>query len=360
MTDTRLAIVGGGIIGRTHAEAIGACAAAELVAIVDPFESGKSLAAAQGCAHLETLEALMDLRPDGVIIATPNALHVPQAMQLIRAGIPVLVEKPLGDTAQSCAALVELAAGARVPGLVGHHRRHNPIVRAAKAALSGGHFGTLVSGTISSTLYKDAPYFDVAWRREPGSGGPLLINLIHEIDLVRHLFGEISEVSALTAHHQRGLAVEDTAAVILRLETGGLITIALTDAGVGPWCWDTTAGENPARFPAMPASSHMFAGSKAGMSLPDLSFWTHEGPPDWTLPQVNRPLEALAGDSYIEQIRHFTAVIAGRESPRITLADGARNLAVIEAIRLSVAQRQAVPLPAQRLNLSAEPNAMME
>jgi len=225
MTQTRLAIVGGGIIGRTHADAIRACPGSDLVAIVDPFESGKSLAKDLECPHLETLAALIELRPDGVIIATPNALHVPQAMTLIRAGLPVLVEKPLGDTANSCAALVALSDRTGVPGLVGHHRRHNPIVQAAKTVVTEGRFGTLVSGTISATLCKDARYFDVAWRSEPGAGGPILINLIHEIDLVRHLFGEITEVTALTSNSQRGFDVEDTAAVILRLETGGLITL---------------------------------------------------------------------------------------------------------------------------------------
>lgn len=360
MTQTRLAIVGGGIIGRTHADAIRACPGTDLVAIVDPFESGKSLAQDLECPHLETLAALIELRPDGVIIATPNALHVPQAMTLIRAGIPVLVEKPLGDTAHSCAALVALSDRTGVQGLVGHHRRHNPIVQAAKTAITEGRFGTLVSGTISATLYKDARYFDVAWRREPGAGGPILINLIHEIDLVRHLFGEITEVTALSSNSQRGLDIEDTAAVILRLETGGLITISLTDAGVGPWCWDTTAGENPARFPAMPAVSHMFAGTQAGMSLPDLSLWTHEGPRDWTVPQINRPLDLITTDSYVEQIRHFAAVIKGHETPRITLSDGARNIAVIEAIRGSITQRRPVPLGTHRINTSSKPKAMME
>ncbi|SLN54936.1 4-carboxy-2-hydroxymuconate-6-semialdehyde dehydrogenase [Aquimixticola soesokkakensis] len=343
----RLAIIGGGIIGRTHAEAIRACPTSDLAAIVDPFETGKALAQEYGCAHFQSLDDLIawtsgpeaGARVEGVIIATPNALHVPQATRMIEAGLPVLVEKPLGESHAKCTALVALSEETAVPGLVGHHRRHNPLLQAAKAAVDSGAFGQLVSGTISATLYKDSPYFDVPWRREAGSGGPLLINLIHEIDLARYLFGEITEVSALSANVQRGFAVEDTAAVILRFQEGGLITIALTDAGVGPWSWDTTAGENLARFPAMPAVSHMFSGTRAGMSLPDLAFWTHEGAQNWTTPQVNRPRSVQPADSYIEQIRHFCAVISGEETPRITLADGARNIAVIEAIQRSVQDR---------------------
>ncbi|WP_224504054.1 Gfo/Idh/MocA family protein [Celeribacter litoreus] len=357
---TRIAVIGGGAIGRTHAEAIRACGRTELVGIVDPFATGEALAKELDSPHFRKLEDLPSGAVDGVVIATPNALHVPQATALIEAGIPVLVEKPLGENAEACAELVALSDRTGVPGLVGHHRRHNPIIQAAKKAILDERFGTLVSGTISATLRKADSYFDVEWRREKGAGGPILINLIHEIDLVRHLFGEISEVFAIASNDQRGFDVEDTAAVILKLAGGGLVTVSLTDAGVGPWCWDTTAGENLARFPAMPAVSHMFSGTKAGMSLPDLAFWTHAGPADWTVPQENHPLHGLPIDSYIEQIRHFAAVIEGEESSRITLADGAANIAVIEAIRRAIAEKRPVYIDPPTQNAPSKPKAMME
>ena len=359
MKRTRIAVIGGGAIGRTHAVAIRACEITDLAGIVDPFETGKALATEMECPHFSKIEDLpKDI--DGAIIATPNALHVPQVTTLIGAGIPVLVEKPLGENAAACADLVALSEHTGVPGLVGHHRRHNPIVQAAKEAIDLGRFGTLVSGTIMASLYKPDSYFDVAWRRDKGAGGPILINLIHEIDLVRHLFGEITEVFALSSNRQRGFEVEDTASVLLKLAGGGLVTVSLTDAGVGPWCWDTTAGENPARFPAMPAVSHMFSGTQAGMSLPDLAFWTHEGARDWTVTQGNHPLHATPQDSYVEQIRHFAAVIKGDEAPRITLADGAANIAVIEAIRRALAENRPARIDPLPQNAASELKAMME
>lgn len=359
MKRTHIAVIGGGAIGHTHAVAIRNCPETELVGLVDPFETGRTLAAELNATHFMRIDELPDT-VDGVIIATPNALHVPQATALIERGIPVLVEKPLGETAAACAELVALSERTGVPGLVGHHRRHNPIIQAAKQAIESGRFGTLVSGTIVATLHKPESYFDVAWRSEKGAGGPILINLIHEIDLVRHLFGEVESVFAVSSKRQRGLEVEDTAAVLLRLVGGGLITISLTDAGVGPWCWDTTAGENPARFPAMQAVSHMFSGTKAGMSLPDLAVWTHDGPRDWTVPQINHPLRAPEQDSYIEQIRHFAAVIRRDETPRITLADGAANIAVIEAIRRSIAENRPTHIDPSPENAASELKAMME
>ena len=268
-------------------------------------------------------------------------------------GVPVLVEKPLGASPEAAQSIAEASRRLDLPGLVGHHRRHNPILRAAHSFVQGGEFGALVAGTVLSTLAKPPSYFDVPWRSEPGAGGTLLINLIHEIDLVRHLFGEISEVSAVAGHHRRGLAVEDTAAVILSLTQGGIVTVTLSDAAVGPWSWDITAGENPARFPAMDAASHMFAGSRAGLSLPDLRTWRHDGDVDWTVPQAMRRLHHGSADIYLAQLEHFLDVIENRAAPLCTFEDGARNVAMVAAVARSSELRRPVaidlPAPAQAL-----------
>jgi len=165
--------------------------------------------------------------------------------------------------------LLEVAARTGVPLLVGHHRRHNPVIRAARKAVSEGLIGDLVTAAVLCTLYKEPGYFDMEWHRKAGVGGPLLINLIHEIDLMRHLFGDVAAVSAIGSNARRGLAVEDTAAAILRFENGGMATMTVTDAAIGPWAWDLSAGENPGRFPAHGVQSHFFAGREGGLTLPD-------------------------------------------------------------------------------------------
>ena len=82
----------------------------------------------------------------------------------------------------------------------------------------------------------------MAWRRSRG-GGPILINLIHEIDLIRFVCGEIASVQAFTSNAVRGFEVEDTAAVLLRLTNGALATDSLSDTAVAPWTWDLASGE---------------------------------------------------------------------------------------------------------------------
>lgn len=235
-------------------------------------------------------------------------------------------------TLDAAAQLVSLTRAIDTPLLIGHHRRHNPLIKAARQAISEGAIGDLVIANVVTTLMKPAPYFDTVWRRSAGSGGPLLINLIHEIDLIRHFFGEVAEVQAQVSNARRGFEVEESAAVTMRMESGALVGMTISDAASGPWAWDLTAGENPSRFPAHPVSAHHYAGSLGGLSLPDLTLWRHPGVPDWTTEMVAQRLPVDPADPYIAQLTHFMDVIAGRDTALITAADGSANIACIEAI----------------------------
>ncbi len=192
MQVTDIAIVGLGAIGRMHAEMLMRREGpARLAAVVEPANSGKDYAESLGVAWFSDVEAMLAReRPDGALIATPNLTHLPLAKQFMARGIPVLVEKPIAGTIEDAEALTAFSASKGVPVLVGHHRRHNPIIRAARDFIREGKLGRIAAVSVVAAFLKPPSYFDVAWRREAG-GGPILINLIHEIDLVRHLYGEI-------------------------------------------------------------------------------------------------------------------------------------------------------------------------
>lgn len=327
--DLRIAIIGAGAIGRTHIAALSACERVTLSGILDPV--GEDF----GVTRYTDMQALIADRPDGVVLATPNALHAPMGVALLEANIPVLIEKPLAETVEACQLLIAAATKSATPALVGHHRRYNPIICAAKAQIASGAFGQLVAGSVLCSLYKEDAYFEEQWRTVPGKGGPVLINFIHELDLLRHLFGEVSNVSALTFSAQRGLPVEDTAAAVLEFASGGLVTVCMSDAAVGPWAWDLTAGENRERFPVHSTVSHMFAGTLAGFSLPDFAWWSHLGTPDWTKELAHKTLRPDDADVYVSQISHFAEVIRGQAKPVVTLEDGLANLMLVEAIHHS-------------------------
>jgi predicted dehydrogenase len=133
---------------------------------------------------------------------------------------------------------------AGVPLLTGHHRWHNPMFQCAKAEIDSGRLGQIVSVHGMFWLIKPDDYFDVAWRREKGAG-PVFLNLIHDVDLLRYLCGDVVAVQAAQSNRLRGNAVEETAVIILHFASGSLGTVNVSDTIQSPWSWEFTAGENP-------------------------------------------------------------------------------------------------------------------
>ncbi len=200
-TPIRLAVLGAGLIGKRHIEHALAAPEAELVAIVDPSPLGKTLAAQRAVPWYPSFADLAKMaKPDGVIIATPNqATRRKRPRSRSNAGVPALVEKPIADDVASATRLVEAAEKAGVPLAVGHHRRHNPMCQRAKAIIDSGRLGRLVTVHGFFWLMKPDDYFDEPWRRAKGAG-PVFMNLIHDVDLLRHLCGEIVSVQAMESN----------------------------------------------------------------------------------------------------------------------------------------------------------------
>lgn len=337
-----IALVGAGLIGKVHLERLDAAADCACAAIVDPTDGAKALAEGRGLPWFpDPVAMLAAMRPDGAIIATPNALHVPHAIACLEAGVPVLVEKPLADSVAAARLLVEAQARTGVPVLGGHHRRHNPIVKEARRLVQEGALGRLVAVNSLFLIRKPDDYFDVAWRREPG-GGPVLINLIHDIDNLRFICGEIEAVQAMSSNATRGFAVEDTAALTFRFANGALGTATISDVTPTPWSWELSSGENKA-YPQRDGHCYLLAGSEASLAMPKMELWRYEGvTPGWWQPLQRQPCEVAAVEPLAEQIRHFAAVIRGSEAPITSAADAARTLAVIEAVKQAAATGQMV------------------
>ncbi|HHG90395.1 MAG TPA: Gfo/Idh/MocA family oxidoreductase, partial [Devosia sp.] len=140
-----IAIVGAGLIGQRHAEAIANAEKARVCAIIDPSEAAKDFAQRLGVNWFADLgDFLAGEKPEGIIVATPNQLHMKNVLVTIEAGIPTLVEKPIAADVTSAKRMVEAASSAHVPLLVGHHRRHNPLVQNARETIASGQIGEIV------------------------------------------------------------------------------------------------------------------------------------------------------------------------------------------------------------------------
>ena len=344
MSLLQIAIIGAGLIGRRHAEAISHSNEAAVAGIVDPSEEAQRFALDRNYAWFPNLaKMLASRRPDGAIIATPNQLHLPLGVEALRERLPVLIEKPLADSVQSAQQLVDQSAETDTPLLVGHHRRHNPIILAAKDKISKGLLGDVVAVNGMCWLYKPADYFETEWRTKKGAG-PVYINLIHDVDLLRHLIGEIVTVEAFEATDTRGHEVEDTAAIILRFANGALGTLSVSDTVVAPWSWELTAAENPA-YPATEQNCYFIGGTHGSLELPASKVWAQAGKRSWWEAIDQGPIDVVHQDPLDVQIDHFCDVIRGQAEPRVTGLDGLRSLQVISAIKQSADQSTAVDLP---------------
>ncbi len=200
MVRIRLAVMGAGLIGARHAALVRASAACVLVGLCDTDPARQSAADDLGVPFYSSVEELLDReRPDGAIIATPNAQHTAVAVACAVRGVHILVEKPIADTLAQAQCLIAAARDGGIRVLVGHHRRHNPLVQQARDLVRGGTLGKLLGFSVLWTLLKPEEYFRVAWRRARPGGGPLLINLVHDLDALRYLVGEIESVHAFTS-----------------------------------------------------------------------------------------------------------------------------------------------------------------
>ncbi|MEM9045538.1 MAG: Gfo/Idh/MocA family oxidoreductase [Pseudomonadota bacterium] len=333
-----IALIGAGLIGQRHANLIDASDEMQLAAIVDPSDAARQLADDRGTPWYARMEELFDRhQPDGVIIATPNQLHRAHALAAVSAGIPVLIEKPIADTVNAAAEIVAAGDAAGVPILVGHHRRHNPLIAQAKVRIEAGDLGQLVAAHASFWILKPDAYFEVDWRRQPGAG-PVFINLIHDIDLMRHLCGEIVEVTAIESNTIRGNPVEDTAAALLRFANGAIGTVTASDTITAPWSWEQTAGENPA-YPKTEETAYMIGGTHGSLSIPRLELWRHPGPRGWWEPIEATRDSVAEADPLIRQLAHFARVIRGEEPPLVSGTEGLATLRVVAAIKRSAQSR---------------------
>jgi predicted dehydrogenase len=215
----RLGFLGVGWIGRHRMQALSEAGLAEVAAVADPEEDALRAAAetAPQAATAATLEELLERELDGIVIATPSALHASQAVAALERGVAVFCQKPLARNAAETRRV--LAAAREADRLLGVDLsyRHVVALRAAQAALAGGEIGRLHSLDLA---FHNAYGPGKPWFTDPElSGGGCLIDLgTHLLDLALWLTGagsyEVQTARTLCLH---GHAVEDQASAELTL-----------------------------------------------------------------------------------------------------------------------------------------------
>ena len=238
----RLGFLGVGWIGRHRMEAMAQAGCAEIAAIADPARERReaALAIAPGALACEHLGQLLELPLDGIVIATPSALHAEQCCAALERGRAVFCQKPLARTAAETSRVVELARARDCLLGVDLSYRHTAAMRHVRERVRSGELGRIfaVDLVFHNAYGPDAPWF----YDKAASGGGCVIDLgIHLVDLALWLldFPRVEDVrSQLFAGGEpaQDHQVEDYAAVQLRLAGGTVVRLACS--------WRISAGRD--------------------------------------------------------------------------------------------------------------------
>ncbi len=229
----RFGIVGCGVIGPVHAEAIASLPDAQLVSVVDlnPKKAQK-LASQYGATPYTHLQHMLDSeRVDVVIICTPSGLHGELACQVMHSGRHVIVEKPVEITREAIDEMLRVQQETGVKLAVISQHRFDPSSRQVHDLVEEQAFGRLVLGNAIVPWWRSQQYYDSGdWRGtwELDGGGVLMNQTIHSIDLLQWLMGPVKSVCGYTNTLVHRMETEDVAVAVLRFVNGALGTITAT------------------------------------------------------------------------------------------------------------------------------------
>ncbi len=314
----RTGFLGTGWIGRHRMEALIAAGAVDPVAFVEPDEEAAraAQAAAPGAQHVPDLEALLDAGLDGLVIATPSAMHAEQAIAALERGVAVFCQKPLARDGAETRAVVEAARRADRLLAVDFSYRFTRAVEAIAPIVRSGELGRLFGAEL---VFHNAYGPDKAWFRDRVlSGGGCVIDLgIHLVDLLLWMF-DFPEVQAIDSRLFAGgerlppspEAVEDYAMATIELAGG---VVARMDCS-----WNHHAGRDADIRFAVFGTEGSVAVENVGGSFYDFAAYRRDGtrtqtlvepPDDWGGKAAIDWAQRLAADNrFDERCRDMVAV----------------------------------------------------
>ncbi|MEV1289129.1 Gfo/Idh/MocA family oxidoreductase [Micromonospora sp. NPDC049679] len=224
MGSCRVALVGAGNVAQRHARVLAGFDDVRIVGVTDVLpEAARKLAETHDAPVFPDHAALLAAEPDAVYVCVPPFAHGPVEEALVAAGLPMFVEKPLAADLATAERIADRVARGGVLTSVGHHWRYLEIVTRAREVLDGRQV-RLVSG---AWLDKVPPV--AWWVRRDRSGGPVIEQTAHVLDLIRLLAGEVTEVCAVGDGSPPAVEEADIDAVTaatLRFASGAVGTLA--------------------------------------------------------------------------------------------------------------------------------------
>jgi predicted dehydrogenase len=307
----RVGLIGAGGIGRAHADAAAALGSGILSAVADIDRGAAEAVATEHGVDAPAVRELADPdRFDLVVVASPPATHPDLVESLLRAGVPVMCEKPLAVDLAAAQRLADLSAETGTPLTMATKFRFVDDVIQTREMIQSGDLGEILKVEVTFAGRVD---MTGRWNSRPeiAGGGVLIDNGTHGVDLVRYLVGEIVEVSAVAGPSGQATEVEDSATLLARTKAGALAEVDLT------WSYRRLS----------PVYCSVL-GTEGGVEI------SWQGARGWTR-DTTEPFGFGSGYSKIDSLRDNLAAVlsalAAGSSPPVTTADAVAAAAAIEA-----------------------------
>ncbi|HWL95047.1 MAG TPA: Gfo/Idh/MocA family oxidoreductase [Phycisphaerae bacterium] len=304
----RIGIIGCGHAGRRHAEQLRKIGEAILVSCYDmQAASTDRFATDYAVSACRSLDEMLDSRLDGVTICTPPTTHARIVAAAIERGIHVLCEKPLATECDDCLSIPRSDLL-----MCAFKFRHLSGAAMLREMIAEGRLGqiTHMRGTATSDADMAGKWFSDA---RLSGGGVLLDNGVHIVDLCHYLAGPVERVTAAAAESSRGLAVEESAAMCLKMECGATASIFVS--------WESPA-------PMAPLIEVFGTKGYARLGYEMQAFDADK--------KLMRHAAAEGVDIWQEVLANFAGFVAGRVKPSATFDDGFAAVAVCEAAYRSI------------------------
>lgn len=358
MEKVKIGIIGCGKVAHLHAQALKDIPEAAFTsAFSRDANKAEIFAEKYGVRAYSDIDEMLEGRDvDAVIICTPHPNHVETAVKAARAGIHILVEKPLASSLEDCDAMIEAAKKNNVTlGMVCQRRFYTPVQR-IKKAIDEGKIGKPILGTVNMLGWRDESYYrSDPWRGTwKDEGGGVLVNQApHQIDLLQWFMGTIDELYGYWSNlNHPYIEVEDTAVAVIKFKSGGVGNLIVSNS-VNPALFGKVHihGSNGAAVGVQTDGGAMFIAGMTNITEPPVNdLWTVSGEEnlleDWKK-EDSSFFNSINSMTYFHQrqIEDFLRAIINGTKPLIDGEEGRKTVEIFTAIYRSNRDRKPIKFP---------------
>ena len=291
-----------------------------------------------GCpVETDLREALKKHKPNAVIVANPTSLHLETAIPAAEAGCHILLEKPISHSTERLDQLEKAVKKSGSKILVAFQFRFHPGLIRAKQLISDGEIGRVISAHVHFGEYLPAwhPWEDYrkGYAARADMGGGVVLTQCHALDYLPWLVGKVKSVWGFTAKlSELEVDVEDTAKIGLRFEGGSLGSLHLDFNQQPPEHYFTVIGtKGTVKWNLADGATRIYRASAESLAISTGMGIKAGG--EWEAYPLADGWERNL--MFLEQMKHFVAVVRGEAEPTCTLEDGAQVMKLISAVHQS-------------------------